>query len=52
MSHLSDLLAIYRTYTDAYRTCVDAIEKTDWLIDQIVYALYGLTEEEIALVEG
>ncbi|MHA1744276.1 MAG: Eco57I restriction-modification methylase domain-containing protein, partial [Candidatus Heimdallarchaeota archaeon] len=28
------------------------IEKTDWLIDQIVYLLYGLTEEEIRVVEG
>ena len=28
------------------------IELTDWLIDQVVYALYGLTEEEIAIVEG
>ena len=26
-------------------------EKTDWLIDQIVYRLYGLTEEEIRVVE-
>ena len=25
---------------------------TDELIDQIVYRLYGLTEEEIAIVEG
>jgi len=25
---------------------------TDKLIDQIVYRLYGLTEEEIAVVEG
>jgi hypothetical protein len=25
---------------------------TDWLIDQLVYRLYGLTEEEIAIVEG
>lgn len=25
---------------------------TDRLIDRIVYALYGLTEEEIAIVEG
>ena len=25
---------------------------TDWLIDQIVYRLYGLTEDEIAVVEG
>lgn len=23
----------------------------DWLFDQVVYRLYGLTEEEIALVE-
>jgi len=27
-------------------------EKTDDLIDQIVYKLYGLTEEEIAVVKG
>jgi hypothetical protein len=25
---------------------------TDWLIDQIVYKLYGLTEEEIKIVES
>jgi hypothetical protein len=25
---------------------------TDRLIDQVVYQLYGLTEEEIAVVEG
>jgi len=25
---------------------------TDWLIDQIVYKLYDLTEEEIKIVEG
>lgn len=24
---------------------------TDWLIDQVVYSLYGLTEEEIRIVE-
>jgi hypothetical protein len=24
---------------------------TDWLIDQLVYRLYGLTEEEIRIVE-
>jgi hypothetical protein len=27
-------------------------QKTDWLIDQIVYRLYGLTEDEIKIVEG
>lgn len=25
---------------------------TDRLVDQVVYRLYGLTEEEIAVVEG
>ena len=30
----------------------ERLQKTDWLIDQIVYKLYGLTEEEIAIVEG
>ncbi len=28
------------------------IMRTDELIDQIVYRLYGLTEEEIGIVEG
>ncbi len=28
------------------------VRLTDDLIDQIVYKLYGLTEEEIAIVEG
>ena len=30
----------------------EKIEKTDWLIDQIVYKLYGLTDDEIKVVEG
>lgn len=29
----------------------EKLRKTDWLIDQIVYKLYGLTYEEIKLVE-
>lgn len=29
----------------------EKINRTDWLIDQIVYKLYGLTEEEIGVVE-
>jgi hypothetical protein len=28
------------------------IESTDQTIDQLVYQLYGLTEEEIEIVEG
>jgi len=30
----------------------EKLRKTDWLIDQIVYKLYGLTEEEVKIVEG
>lgn len=30
----------------------EKIRKTDWLIDQVVYRLYGLSEEEIEVVEG
>ena len=29
----------------------ERLAKTDWLIDQIVYRLYGVTEAEIAIVE-
>ena len=34
------------------RPLQEALTNTDRLIDQIVYRLYGLTEEEIAVVEG
>jgi hypothetical protein len=30
----------------------ERLAKTDWLIDQVVYRLYGLTEDEIKVVEG
>jgi hypothetical protein len=30
----------------------DGIERTDRLIDATVYRLYGLTQEEIGIVEG
>jgi len=31
---------------------MEQIERTDELIDAIVYRLYGLSEEEIRIVEG
>ena len=31
---------------------MDRIGRTDRLIDQVVYRLYGLTEEEVRVVEG
>lgn len=33
-------------------TLKERLSKTDCLINQIVYKLYGLTEEEIKIVEG
>jgi hypothetical protein len=49
---LSDLVGVYRAHSPTYRDLVARIEATDWLIDQIVYKLYGLRGEEIAIVEG
>ncbi len=49
---LSDLVGVYRAHSPAYGELVARIEATDWLIDQIVYKLYGLDEDEIAIVEG
>ena len=41
-----------RTYKAPERTRLERqITATDRQIDQLVYALYGLTDEEIALVE-
>jgi hypothetical protein len=36
----------------AYTPLVARIAATDRLIDEVVYRLYGLTEEEIKVVEG
>jgi hypothetical protein len=52
VSNLSDVVGVYRRHHPPYRQLVQRIEATDRLIDQIVYRLYGLTEEEIAVVEG
>ncbi|NIA09671.1 MAG: restriction endonuclease [Nitrospiraceae bacterium] len=32
------------------RPLIERIEKTDELIDQVVYRLYGLSEEEIKVI--
>jgi len=34
------------------RPLTERIEKTDRLIDQVVYWLYGLSEDEVRVVEG
>jgi hypothetical protein len=52
VENLSVLLRVYERRAPRYRELVERIARTDWLIDQIVYRLYGLTGEEIAIVEG
>ena len=46
--------ALYRSNwgTGSYFLFKEKPRRTDWLIDQIVYRLYGLTEEEVKIVEG
>lgn len=51
------ILSFQRTNPDTValrvlRPLKERLAWTDWLIDQIVYKLYGLTEEEINVVEG
>jgi len=41
----------YNDSVDKLQPLMGRIEATDRLIDQIVYKLYGLTEEEIEIVE-
>ncbi len=42
----------YQAALDKLLTIKEQLRKTDSLIDQIVYKLYGLREEEIAIIEG
>jgi hypothetical protein len=51
MLDLHKRLAVAKS--DADRTRLErAVKTTDRRIDALVYELYGLTEEEIAVVEG
>jgi hypothetical protein len=44
------MVEVYRAHHAGYKALVERI--TDRLIDQVVYRLYGLTEDEVAVVEG
>ncbi len=44
-------LELFKTEKEKIKHTQGEIEKTDKEIDQLVYQLYGLTEEEIAIVE-
>jgi len=46
------MVSVYGQYHSRLAPLMHRIQRTDWLIDQAVYQLYGLTEEEIAVVEG
>jgi hypothetical protein len=49
---LTRLRAEYESSLAKLLPIKERLAKTDWLIDQVVYRLYGLTEEEIGIVEG
>ena len=45
-------MELFEDYKRQAQTLKSEIEKTDKEIDQMVNELYGLTEEEIKIVEG
>jgi hypothetical protein len=56
---VEEMLQLQKEYADAERNLDDRrhalkrrIDEVDTTIDRIVYQLYGLTEEEIRIVEG
>ena len=51
LDDVRDGLADYREAVAEAEALDEKIERTDDLIDEIVYDLYGLTEEEIKIVE-
>jgi len=42
----------FNSYQEALTTLQTQIDNTDKEIDTMVYALYGLSEDEVAVVEG
>jgi len=51
ISDVEDGLANYIETVERAEKLEEKIQQTDDLIDEIVYELYGLTDEEIAIVE-
>jgi len=48
----TDLRREFEKSMEVLRPLKARIAATDWLIDQVVYRLYGLTAEEVAIVEA
>jgi hypothetical protein len=51
IENMADLVRLYRKHQPAIAALDRQIASTDRLIDRIVYRLYGLTDDEIAIVE-
>jgi hypothetical protein len=49
---LVDLVKVYRKFQPPVAALDSEIAATDHLVNQVVYRLYGLTPEEIAIVES
>ncbi len=52
IKNLSELVSVYRKHNARYSEISARLKFTDALIDEIVYRLYGLTEQERAVVAG
>jgi hypothetical protein len=50
VANLSDVIAVYRRHHPDVHAIQQRIVATDRVIDRIVYQLYGLTEEDIAVI--
>jgi len=51
VTQMAEIKAQFEQCVSVLKSLMARIERTEWLIDQIVYRLYGLTEEEIRVVE-
>ena len=51
-SNMVGIAHVYRNYHPRIAAVDELLRQTDRLINAIVYKLYGLTEEEVAIVEG
>jgi hypothetical protein len=52
VANMGNLVSVYQQRHHQLAPLMRRLQRTDWLIDQVVYQLYGLTEEEIQVVEG
>ncbi len=50
--NFAQVVQVFRDHQPTLAALDRRIAATDRLVDQIVYRLYGLTEAEVALVEG